>query len=77
MCFSETWLNSTYKDEMLSMNDFEIFRQDREKGKITNKNGKPKRGGGLVICVKKDLSAYTKILEEISSVSDNLEQLWI
>ena len=38
---------------MLSMDSFDIFRLDRENGKITNKTGKIKRGGGLIIYVKK------------------------
>ena len=62
---------------MLSMDGFETFRLDREKGKIAKNNGKTKRGGGLIIYVKKDLSAYTKILDQVSSISSDLEQLWI
>ena len=34
LCFSETWLNSAYKDEMLSMDGFETFRKSL---KITGK----------------------------------------
>ena len=71
LCFSETWLNSNYKDEMISMESFDIFRLDREKGGIVNKAGKPKRGGGLIIYVKKELSKFTQILEDLSSISDD------
>ena len=77
LCFSETWLNGNYKDEMISMDDFDIFRLDREKGGIVNKAGKPKKGGGLIIYVKKELSKFTQIVEDISSISSDLEQLWI
>ena len=77
LCFSETWLNGNYKDEMISMESFDIFRLDREKGGIVNKAGKPKRGGGLIIYVKKELSKFTQIIEDLSSISDDLEQLWI
>ena len=77
ICLSETWLNKSYTDEMSSMPGFDLLRLDRENGIILNKAGKPKRGGGLAIYVKKDLSKFTKILGELSSVSHNLEQLWI
>ena len=77
LCFSETWLNSSYKDEMISMSNFDLFRLDREKGNITNNAGKPKRGGGLIIYVIKELSRYTQVIENVSTISTDLEQLWI
>ena len=49
LCFCETWLNSNIKDQMISIEGFEIFRLDRESGNITTKKGKPKRGGGLIV----------------------------
>ena len=77
MCFCETWLTSAYKDQMIAMDGFDIFRLDRETGGITNNNGKPKRGGGLIIYIKKELSKHTKFLDASSFVTNNLEQLWI
>ena len=62
---------------MIVMEGFQIFRLDREKGNIRNKKGKPKRGGGLVFFVKKELCKFTSILEEYSSITENIEQLWI
>ena len=62
---------------MITLPGFDLFRLDRENGIILSKGGKPKRGGGLAIYVKKDLSNYTKILSELSTVSHDLEQLWI
>ena len=77
LCFCETWLNSSYTDQLISMQGFEIFRLDREKGNVKNKMNKPKRGGGIIMYVKKGLSECTTILENESSISENLEQLWI
>ena len=37
----------------------------------------PKRGGGLVIYYKQELSQYVKILTQCNKVSMHLEQLWI
>ena len=77
LCFCETWLNSSINDQMISMEGFELLRLDREKGNITTKKGKPKRGGGLIVYIKTELSAFAEIVEEISSVTGNVEQLWI
>ena len=65
ICLSETWLNSTYTDQIIAMERFDIFRLDRENGSIVDKSGKPKRGGGLIMYVKKDLSKFTKVLDDI------------
>ena len=77
LCFCETWLNSKINDQMISMDRFNIFRLDREKGNIVSKKGKPKRGGGIIFYVRKDLSEYTSILEDVSSISNDIEKLCI
>ena len=71
LCFYETWLNKSYPDEMLKMPNFCLFRLDHENGMHN------KRGGGLIIYVKKDLSEYASILSDISRISCDLEQLYI
>ena len=77
LCFSETWLTSSYTNQMINLIGFEIFRLDRETGNIRTKSGKMKRGGGLIIYVKKELAQYTSIIEEASSITPEIEQLWI
>ena len=62
---------------MVNINGFEIFRLDREAGNIRAKSGRIKCGGGLVTYVKQNLAKYTSIIEEASSISPEIEQLWI
>ena len=77
VCCCETWLNNTYTDQMVKIEGFELFRLDRESGNILNKDLKLKRGGGLIIYVKKNLSDFTEIIPHATHVSGNIEQLWI
>ena len=77
LCFCETWLSSSYTDQRIEIEGFEIFRLDRETGNILNSSHRLKRGGGLIIYVKKDLSKFTEIVPEISRITENVEQLWI
>ena len=77
LCFCETWLSSSYTDQMIEIEGFEIFRLDRETGNILNSSHRLKRGGGLIIYVKKDLSKFTEIVPEIRRKTENVEQLWI
>ena len=74
VCCCETWLNNTFTDQMIKIDGFEIFRLDRN----TLNNGlNLKRGGGLVIYVKKNLSDFTQIIPQASQVTGNIQQLWI
>ena len=77
ICCCETWLNNTYTDQMIEIDGFGIFRLDREYGNILNKGLKLKRGGGLIIYVRKSFSESTQIIPKASHISDNIEQLWI
>ena len=77
ICCCETWLNNTFTDQMIKIDGFECFRLDRECGNILNKAYKPKRGGGLIVYVKKDLSNFAQIIPHVSHISDNIEQLWV
>ena len=52
-------------------------RPDREAGNIRTKTGKLKRGGGLIFYVKNDLAQHTSVISETSSITPEIEQLWI
>ena len=43
----ETWLNSTYSNTLVEIENFSMYRLDRESGNILNQKKNTKRGGGL------------------------------
>lgn len=53
---SETWLHSQCSNELLDIDGFKLYRQDRN---ITIPGGKKKRGGGICIYVKDEFSVTT------------------
>ena len=63
---SETWLTKDICNSILYMEDYQMFRLDRSH---TNGNGIPKKGGGLMIYVKKG-SNLTPISDEALKLSD-------
>ena len=67
----ETWLNSTYDDNLIHINNYTLFRLDRGKG-LPNK-----RGGGLVVYVGSKFQGHAKQLDDICKITKKLEQLWI
>ena len=77
ICLCETWLTHGHTENMFRIPGYENIRQDRSEGEIRNSTNHPKRGGGLVIYYKNELSQHVKIMPECSKVSPNLEQLWI
>ena len=78
LCFSETWANSSHTDEMLSLHAYELFRLDRGSAYVNqDPEIKTKRGGGLIIYVRKELSRFITIFEEGSNISPQCEQLFI
>ena len=75
ICLCETWTNSSYTDEMLAINGYKLFRLDRDQCKDMEQA--KKRGGGIAIYIKNELSEYCSIQTEVSSVTVNLEQLFV
>nr|CAH7734072.1 unnamed protein product [Callosobruchus chinensis] len=60
-CLSETWLNNNINDNVIQINGYNVYRQDRDT-----------RGGGLCIYVK---SKY--MTTKIDSLNETIGQLWI
>ena len=54
---SETWLNSTWKDHELNIDDYYLFRQDREMSASASTH----YGGGVVVYTKSNL-LYRRLL---------------
>ena len=77
LCLQETWLTDLTNDNLIQMNGFSHFRQDRNI--MVNHNGslRAKAGGGLLIYVKEDLAPYVEVIEHCSVCSENIEQLWV
>lgn len=62
--FTETWLNSNILDSELCLNDYNIFRHDRD-----NETSKLKKGGGVLIAVDKSIEC-----SELKVDDSSLEQ---
>ena len=78
LCFSETLANSSHTDQMLSLYGFELYRLDRgSTPSLSDPKTKVKRGGGLIIYVKNDLSKFISMYDIGCRSSPNLEQLFI
>ena len=73
----ETWLNSSYTDEMINIPEYNVMRLDREAGNIRSASNKVKRGGGVLFYVHSKFVNYTTIIRDCSKITYNLEQLWI
>ena len=64
----ETWLNQSVTNDMINLYKHKVIRQDRNTGK---------RGGGLVVYVSDKLYNHTCIMSDYSSITEDIEQLWI
>ena len=68
LCLCKTWLTANVTDNMIEFPGFEIFRSDRMQAK---------RGGGLVTYMKCKLAEDCSVISNISSMTDDLEQLLV
>ena len=73
----ETWLNSSYTDELINIPNYKIYRLDRNSGNIRNSRNNLKKGGGLLFYVSNKYESDVSIITNCSRVTYNLEQLWI
>lgn len=66
LAISESWLNSTVTNAEIEIDGYKLFRQDRLR----------KKGGG--VCVYTRASLKTKVLKELSAISNSgFQQLWL
>ena len=73
----ETWLNNSYDDNLISIENYNLYRQDREVGNILNQSNRLKKGGGLVIYIGSKFRNHSTQITSCCKVSNNLEQLWV
>lgn len=64
---TETWLTSSFNDSELGLNDYCVYRKDRD-----STNSDKQRGGGVLIAIKKVISS-----RQIFFGSSNIEQLFV
>lgn len=67
LCFTESWLTNNISNDMLHIEGFKIIRQDR---------AQKKRGGGLIIYLRKDLE-WDFLNENLNKSDGNIEILSI
>lgn len=63
----ESWLNDSFTDDELNLENYNIFRCDR-----SSASSNKVRGGGILIAVRKMISAY-----RIKPIDENVEQLFV
>ena len=69
IAISETWLNdSVFDGELLIHSDFNVFRRDRSRQVVSDKND----GGGVLLAVKSSFQASRRY-----DLETNMEILWV
>ena len=70
---SETWLNTTTEDKLLTVTGYQLARADRQ---VKLPNGQTKKGGGLGIYYKNNLTVDTITHTNLGYSNSNLELQW-
>ena len=80
---SESWLKPHLHSGLVSIDGFQVFRQDRVskmsecKSKTKSKSKLSKRGGGLLTFVNVKHSSFCEPLEDLCTSNENIEAQWI
>ena len=69
---SETWLNSAISSTTVKMDNYVMYRQDRERGKRVKK-----RGGGLLTLINSKYAADSEEMAELNRCDLNMETQWM
>ena len=72
ICISETWLHEKIQDTLVKFEGYKLYRQDRH-----SYPGVKKRGGGLLIYIKDELSGFSNLIAPLCKTTPNLEQMWL
>ena len=68
ICLSETWLTAKVNDALLTHAGYDYIRHDRL--------GK-KKGGGLLVYIKNNLSPFVEIMPDIKYTDSVSEEMWL
>ena len=71
---SETWLHEFADSFMISVDGYQLFRQDRT---TVNANNRRKTGGGLCTFIKNGIRVDAETLENMNQCDSNIEIQWI
>ena len=73
VCIQETWLDSRVPNGYLKNNSYNIYRQDRSY--FSEVNGELKKGGGLLVYVKKDVTVNSLMFNKCNVNTKDLEMM--
>ena len=74
LTLSETWLNSSINSNLVKLEGYTLYRQDRIPGTSGKKS--KKRGGGLLTYVRSEQAANCELLSDICVSSPDIEAQW-
>ena len=68
---SETWLNEAVNSKTVALQDYTLYRQDRNFKAVTKK-----RGGGLLTYIRSELAADSESLDDYNTSNGDMEAQW-
>ena len=69
--FSETWLNKAVNSKSVALQNYILYRQDRDLNVVAKK-----RGGGLLTYIKKEHAADSEPLDDYNKSNGDIEAQW-
>ena len=72
---SETWLTRTIPDSMVSINNYNLIRNDRHW--VNPISGEIKKGGGVAIYIKQGLTFSDENLRRFDQSTKDYESCWV
>ena len=76
MTISESWLLPSINNSEISIEGYNIIRQDRNQQKTKNNRKKYKRSGGIISYIRNDIIIETEKWKHLNSNDCNLEAQW-
>ena len=71
---SETWLRKYLSTQIVHLKGYKLFRLDRA---TKGRNGKVKRGGGLITYVNEKLASNSELLDDLCVSNEHVEAQWV
>ena len=74
---SESWLSKAVPDRVVECMNYSTVRLDRERNGTGDANAMPKRGGGLMGYIKKDIKFSDTKYDRLNISCKDLEMMWL